>query len=716
MDIGQNAPNSSEVNGTLRVQLWDAGPLPDALLDDVSMSVGTDYSPPSTPTLSGIDSTVSSIHFTANASDLRAGLYGFAVYINGTRQNGPDLDGLWRSSGSYAFSFWNLGPGTNYTVAVEAYDSVRNVSPVTSVVIQTRSICSSFGISPSGANPTYLAGSQVVTITGSPAGCLGGSWTASGNGSWITASPTSGSGSGSTTVSWTQNPSTSPRSGAATLAGNSFPVNQGELSPSAHLHQLLHQSQWGEPDVPGGIAGGHHHGLSGGVSGWELDGLGERLLDHRIADERQRLWLHDGVLDAEPVDISPVRHGHPRRQQLPRQPRRSPSAHLHQLLHQSRWGEPDVPGGIAGGHHHGLSGGVSGWELDGLGERLLDHRIADERQRLWLHDGILDAEPVDISPVRRGHPRRQQLPRQPRRSPSAHLHQLLHQSRWGEPDVPGGIAGGHHHGLSGGVPGWELDGLGERLLDHRIADERQRLWLHDGILDAEPVDISPVRRGHPRRQQLPRQPRRSPSAHLHQLLHQSQLGRTRRTWRDRRWSPSRALRRGARVGAGRPRGTAPGSPHRRRAAAALAPRRYPGRRTRRHLPVRRGHPRRQQLPRQPRRSPSAHLHQLLHQSRWGEPDVPGGIAGGHHHGLSGGVSGGSWTAAGKGCRQRLLPASGERAGSATVSWTQNTATSPGRNGGRCGTSFAVTQGRPSAHRPRSRPVQLGRARRAAGTR
>jgi hypothetical protein len=92
--------------------------------------------------------------------------------------------------------------------------------------------CTSLSISPTSANPTYQAGSQAVTVTGAPAGCTGGSWTASGNGSWLTVSPPSGSGSGSVTVSWTQNGSLSSRSGSATIAGNNFPVTQGG-APSA---------------------------------------------------------------------------------------------------------------------------------------------------------------------------------------------------------------------------------------------------------------------------------------------------------------------------------------------------------------------------------------------------------------------------------------------------------------------------------------------------
>jgi hypothetical protein len=88
------------------------------------------------------------------------------------------------------------------------------------------STCSSFTIAPTSASPTASAGSQSVTVTGSPSGCAGGSWTASGNGSWLTVSPSGGTGSGSVTVSWTENTASSSRIGTATIAGSSFTVTQ----------------------------------------------------------------------------------------------------------------------------------------------------------------------------------------------------------------------------------------------------------------------------------------------------------------------------------------------------------------------------------------------------------------------------------------------------------------------------------------------------------
>jgi hypothetical protein len=91
--------------------------------------------------------------------------------------------------------------------------------------------CTSFTINPSSMSPSSSASSQSVTITGSPSGCQGGIWNASGNGSWLTVSPSNGSGSGSTTVFWTQNPFTSSRSDSATIASRAFSVTQSGTTP-----------------------------------------------------------------------------------------------------------------------------------------------------------------------------------------------------------------------------------------------------------------------------------------------------------------------------------------------------------------------------------------------------------------------------------------------------------------------------------------------------
>ena len=96
--------------------------------------------------------------------------------------------------------------------------------------------CTSFSIAPTSASPGAAASSQVVTLTGSPAGCQS-AWSASGNGSWITVSPQNGTGSGSVTVSWAQN-NGGARNGSATIAGQSFAVAQSGTSSVRGLYLI----------------------------------------------------------------------------------------------------------------------------------------------------------------------------------------------------------------------------------------------------------------------------------------------------------------------------------------------------------------------------------------------------------------------------------------------------------------------------------------------
>jgi hypothetical protein len=142
-----------------------------------------------------------------------------------------DIDGSTKSttnSSSLTYS-WNTTQVANgqHTIVSKASDGAGHTttsSPVT-VTVSNNVTCTSFGITPLGASPAGSAGSQQVTITGSPGGCTGGSWSASGNGSWLTVSPASGNGSGSTTVFWTQN-GPAARSSTASIANNQFTVNQ----------------------------------------------------------------------------------------------------------------------------------------------------------------------------------------------------------------------------------------------------------------------------------------------------------------------------------------------------------------------------------------------------------------------------------------------------------------------------------------------------------
>src|SRR5690606_30281075 len=86
------------------------------------------------------------------------------------------------------------------------------------------STCTAFSIAPGSADPSPAAGSSAVQVTGSPAGCSGGAWSAATHVDWLTVSPATGSGPGSVTLAWTANRTSMSRSDTATIAGNAFPV------------------------------------------------------------------------------------------------------------------------------------------------------------------------------------------------------------------------------------------------------------------------------------------------------------------------------------------------------------------------------------------------------------------------------------------------------------------------------------------------------------
>lgn len=91
--------------------------------------------------------------------------------------------------------------------------------------------CSSFSVAPTVISAGTASGSSQLTVTGSPAGCLGGAWTTSSNASWLAATPASTTGSGSATVSWGAN-SGGDRLGSATVAGQTITVNQDGVAPT----------------------------------------------------------------------------------------------------------------------------------------------------------------------------------------------------------------------------------------------------------------------------------------------------------------------------------------------------------------------------------------------------------------------------------------------------------------------------------------------------
>ncbi len=282
-------PDSTENTGTLRLSFWDDHLVGDHEQDAVQISLGTDYTAPTQPTVSSPGVTTTSISLALSSTDARSGVYGFQVWRGGALLPGEAKGFLKIFEGNpRSVVATGLAPSTTYTFTIYAFDLVgnrstaRNVSYSTAATCTSFSIsptssnpsypaatsgtgsgsvtvtwtentstssrsgtatiagnsfgvtqggttpvtCTSFSISPTSSNPSYPAGQAVVTVTGSPAGCTGGSWSASESLTWLSLSPTSGTGSGSVTVTWTENTSTSSRSGTATIAGNTFNVTQ----------------------------------------------------------------------------------------------------------------------------------------------------------------------------------------------------------------------------------------------------------------------------------------------------------------------------------------------------------------------------------------------------------------------------------------------------------------------------------------------------------
>ncbi len=168
--------------------------------------------------------------------------------------------GSWDANGNAAWlSATRTGPGTatvSWTAnSGDARSGTATIADKTFTVNQAGgggSYCTSYTISPTSASPSASAGSQVVTVTGVPAGCTVGSWDANGNAAWLSATRT---GPGTATVSWTAN-SGDARSGTATIADKTFTVNQsaGTAEPLANLTPYR-PSGWSDKIVVSTVAG-----------------------------------------------------------------------------------------------------------------------------------------------------------------------------------------------------------------------------------------------------------------------------------------------------------------------------------------------------------------------------------------------------------------------------------------------------------------------------
>src|ERR1035438_9375960 len=90
-----------------------------------------------------------------------------------------------------------------------------------------------FSASPTSVATIAASGSSTIfTVSASPSGCSGGSWTATvSDPSWMSVSATSGTTAASVTATYLANTSLSPRSGTVTIAGQSITINQAAATP-----------------------------------------------------------------------------------------------------------------------------------------------------------------------------------------------------------------------------------------------------------------------------------------------------------------------------------------------------------------------------------------------------------------------------------------------------------------------------------------------------
>jgi hypothetical protein len=186
------------------------------------------------------------------------------------------------SGSNFSYAASGLTPGTLYQFRAWARNSSGWATVGNGLTFTTGTaappVCTSFAINPSSVSPSSSANSQSVTVTGSPSGCQGGNWNATGNGSWLTVSPLNGSGSGSTTLFWSQNPSTTSRTDSATIGGRSFSVTQSGTTPPACASFTINPSS----ASPSSAAGSQPVTITGSPSGcqggsWNATGNGSWL-------------------------------------------------------------------------------------------------------------------------------------------------------------------------------------------------------------------------------------------------------------------------------------------------------------------------------------------------------------------------------------------------------------------------------------------------------
>ncbi len=172
---------------------------------------------PSSRTLSSTNGVTSSIEITATGSG-----------CNWTASN--DANWLSMLSGSSGSGNETLTYRVETNTTTSSRTANINIAGYTLPITQPgASICSSYSLSTTTKTVSSQPISGSITVTASPAGCVG-SWTASSNANWVTLSSSSGNGDGTVSYSIAANNNSTDRSAELSIAGRTVNITQQEYA------------------------------------------------------------------------------------------------------------------------------------------------------------------------------------------------------------------------------------------------------------------------------------------------------------------------------------------------------------------------------------------------------------------------------------------------------------------------------------------------------
>ena len=146
-----------------------------------------------------------------------------AQYVVDLGKPAPDSTGKIRLDFAARMPTWPLPNGTYVArVAAVGASGLGQSDPSNQFTFQS---CS-FAVTPTARSVGAAGGTTTVTVT-ADAGC---DWTAASNVGWVTASPASGSGAGTVSLTITPNPGSTLRSGTVTIAGQTVTVTQDTVA------------------------------------------------------------------------------------------------------------------------------------------------------------------------------------------------------------------------------------------------------------------------------------------------------------------------------------------------------------------------------------------------------------------------------------------------------------------------------------------------------